>query len=506
MDLRQDPTLLGLPTELILQVLSYLSLRDLLSVGRVNKFLSEQAMDDSLYRPLVQEHVPGTDLDAPKDSTWRELYIRHHPYWFIPKHKLWFADTANTGKLIIARYNHRIDAIEAYALVAERRQPTFLIWDYKPDVIIHTFSPRIQLDLNVPIMRLDKYAYENATGGEGYRLRKEVPMNLFQNDGRPVPGLYSRLMLSLPWPKRITSFGTPVWPPFTLPGSTRVRTDSPSGFRGPSHQPERLSQLSTTTFRTRRWLEFASRQNGIRLTHGAPGMPDIAQVNVRVGEEVSTWATLPEEAYTPTPDKPFRGIFCGDYAGHGCEFLAVLQPDEPQPLPYKAEITMSIRERLDSMSSTESWSPPPAGSEAEGGANPETNALDTVVSDLEVSAADETTRAELAATPQDESIYHGRIEAVKLTGDPNVPRGEYTFIAPDIGPSGLVRVATEEMFRGARVVKSLGHIAARGFHDDGYMASQLIIISPNRLAQYWETFGHVSFYERVDIDQFTKVP
>lgn len=40
---------------------------------------------------------------------------------------------------------------------------------------------------------------------------------------------------------------------------------------------------------------------------------------------------------------------------------------------------------------------------------------------------------------------------------------------------------------------------------DTYMPSQLILISENRMAQYWETFGHVSFYERVDIDQFVRV-
>jgi hypothetical protein len=68
-------------------------------------------------------------------------------------------------------------------------------------------------------------------------------------------------------------------------------------------------------------------------------------------------------------------------------------------------------------------------------------------------------------TKEEESIYRGRIEAVKLTGDPNIPRGEYTFIAPDIGPNGLLRVASEELFKGARIVKSVGHIAARGFRD-----------------------------------------
>jgi hypothetical protein len=37
------------------------------------------------------------------------------------------------------------------------------------------------------------------------------------------------------------------------------------------------------------------------------------------------------------------------------------------------------------------------------------------------------------------------------------------------------------------------------------MTSQLILISHDRLAQYWETFGHVSFYQRVKIEDFTHV-
>lgn len=28
------------------------------------------------------------------------------------------------------------------------------------------------------------------------------------------------------------------------------------------------------------------------------------------------------------------------------------------------------------------------------------------------------------------------------------------------------------------------------------------MISPNRMAQYWVGFGHISFYERVNIDDF----
>merc|ERR1711939_255246 len=104
----------------------------------------------------------------------------------------------------------------------------------------------------------------------------------------------------------------------------------------------------------------------------------------------------------------------------------------------------------------------------------------------------------------DDRVFSGALEAVKLTGDPNVPRGEHTFIADDIGPKGLVRIATEHPFAGARVVRSRGHVAARGFVHDVFIPSQLLIVNQNRLAQYWVPFGHISFYQRVDIDELMR--
>lgn len=120
----------------------------------------------------------------------------------------------------------------------------------------------------------------------------------------------------------------------------------------------------------------------------------------------------------------------------------------------------------------------------------------------------------------------GRLEAIKLTGDPNIPRGEYTFIAPDIGAGGFLRVADEEVFKGARVVRSAGHIAGRGFMEgtlcsihiesrhwisrrltlttDQYTPSQLIMVSHDRLAQFWEAFGHISYFQRVDLEALMK--
>jgi len=117
--------------------------------------------------------------------------------------------------------------------------------------------------------------------------------------------------------------------------------------------------------------------------------------------------------------------------------------------------------------------------------------------------------------------FKGQLVATKLTGDPNVPRGEISFIAPDIGAHGVVGFAHDPVFfegeeededdptfarrPGKRIVRSVGHVAQHGFRNEAYLPSQLVLASEDRLAQYWERLGvppFVSFYQRVDLDAF----
>jgi hypothetical protein len=84
---------------------------------------------------------------------------------------------------------------------------------------------------------------------------------------------------------------------------------------------------------------------------------------------------------------------------------------------------------------------------------------------------DDETKEEWETRKWEERVYRGSIEAIKLTGDPNVPRGEYTFISDDISKAGFVRTATEKIFRGARIVKSRGHVAASMFRNGKYLVT-----------------------------------
>ncbi|KAE8353982.1 hypothetical protein BDV28DRAFT_147539 [Aspergillus coremiiformis] len=181
-----------------------------------------------------------------------------------------------------------------------------------------------------------------------------------------------------------------------------------------------------------------------RWAHFRLGMPTFAPGQ---NETLSTYATLEPELYTPTRRKPYQGIWVGDYSAHGCEFMLFLQRD------------------------SEDGSVDPSESELQHGG----------------------------------IIQQGSLEAIKLTGDPNVPRGEVSFKSDDIGPKGLVRVADEKLFQGARIVRCRGHVAGLGFRDDTFIASQLILISPDCIAHYWEAMGHISYFRRLDVDELIRI-
>ncbi|KAK9454878.1 hypothetical protein V1511DRAFT_501231 [Dipodascopsis uninucleata] len=91
-----------------------------------------------------------------------------------------------------------------------------------------------------------------------------------------------------------------------------------------------------------------------------------------------------------------------------------------------------------------------------------------------------------------------RLEAIKLTGDPNVPRGEYTFTVDDL--SHTERICTDPEFSGARVVSSQGHTAALNFTNSTFSTTELFIISDDEVAHYWIDLYRIKTYRRVNID------
>ncbi|EAW06469.1 F-box protein [Aspergillus clavatus NRRL 1] len=415
-------SLVRLPPELLHQILSYLSATDLARVSLTCRSLAGHTTNDLLWADVVNLYLPFKIYSASPFESFRALYVAYHPCWFIPRNKIWFSDTEHTGNLILARFDPRRGVIEAYRVIAERRGNQFQVWEWNPDVIIQTFHPKVSLWLDDPVLLLKN------TEGQLPRYchgETRMPMAI---ETQHVFNAFSLCSPELPPHPPVDS--NKQWPPPTIPSDHRVYRDvEMEGHRSNGNQRCRDSaQISEHAFRIRRWAHF-------RL-----GMP---MFTAGRSETLSTYGTLDPSLYTPTREKPYQGIWVGDYSAHGCEFLLFIQRD------HDDHSTTSINE------------PEPG---------------------------------------PDEVIQRGSLEAIKLTGDPNVPRGQLSFIANDIGPRGLVRIADEAPYQGSRIVRSKGHVAGIGFRDDTFISSQLILISPDCVAHYWEAMGHISYLRRLDID------
>ncbi|KAL8668417.1 MAG: hypothetical protein Q9168_006951 [Polycauliona sp. 1 TL-2023] len=402
-----------LPAEIIHEILSYLPPLALVSLTRTSKNLRAHALTDALWARLVRENVPHSErLQYYPAESWKNLYISLHPYWFLTRNKLWFSDKAHTGStltgsLVLARYDPRRGCIEGLRLLARQGIHSFESWEWNPEVIIHTFNPEVSLHVDDPIVKIDRGICSSRD------LAKE---EILMNTGY-TRGVRSMLSLCHGLKPEVQDDAMALWPPRLIPAKERVRNESQQLFKGKGHRPSSLHDVSENTFRIRKWVEF-----------GGMG----AALGIHIGEDVMTFSTVPEEYYTPTKEKPWQGIWVGDYSGHGCEFLLLIQSavDKSLSTPKSSSHT-PLQHHLDGPNLRGQRSLP-------------------------------------VGKGQDGSCA-GRLEAIKLTGDPNVPRGEYTWVAEDIGPGGLVRVANEKMFKGARVVKSLGHCAARDFRDGEHL-------------------------------------
>ena len=448
------PCLEGLPAEIINQILALLPPVTLAALLRTSHQLRSHALNDLLWLRLIKDNIPAdTPLPSPAPAkNWRELYTAHHPYWFLTRHKIWFSDRLYSGALLIARYDHRRGCIEAYRLLARHEYPYIVqLWEHDPDVHVHLFKPDVTLMLDDPVIKLNMHSQK------GNRLSNEVKMQTGQ-----TPGIASILSLcyAIPTARQVPSMA--LWPPRTIPAAQRVRSQSASQFRADTYRPKTLSDASDCTFRLRKFLQWSNLMQPLS--------------SIRMGEEVSTYSALVEETYTPTASKPYQGIWVGDYSAHGCEFLLVMQSE------HSLDVDTSRR------SSTASGLPSGLAITKK---DPTDAAADTIekacdqTEHQEEDAVDDQPQQEASSVPLEE-IPSGRIEAIKLTGDLNVPRGECTWFADDISDAGLVRVAEEEQFRGARIVKSMGQVATEHFKHNRYIDSQLILISHDTIAQYWQ--------------------
>lgn len=445
-------SLLALPAELITHILSFLPPPHLAQISRSCRVIRRLADSELFWSRFVQQELaPEAKINPPSPcQSWKELYASHFPYWFLPKHRIWIADRALggggvvMGAVIVVRYDPRRGCIEGYRLVARHGQHEIYTWEYDHDVIIHSFSPEVSLHFEDPIIKLDLRPpkYED-------RVRGETEMQC-----SPGNAIKSTMSLCRPIAPELQAPSMQLWPPRKIPAKQRVRSDSGNAFRGEGHRPKVWEEASDCAFRLRRGIDFQRR---------TPGIPSI-----RMGESITTVSTLLPESYTPTPAKPYQGIWVGDYSGHGCEFLLIMQKRVSKNAPRIAPSSwradeFEVQERSHGVELDDVFQSNPRSDE------PAETSPSPPPASLRQHDAGNDAQSERGA------VVYNRLEAIKLTGDPNVPRGQYTWVAEDIGSDGLIRIANEDPFKGARVVKSFGHTAARGFRNGSSLIDSTLI-------------------------------
>ncbi|KAK0649014.1 hypothetical protein B0T16DRAFT_308003, partial [Cercophora newfieldiana] len=458
-----------LPTELIDCVLRYLSPIDLLTVSATCRALYNIATSEHLWQAHVQDNVPGQRVTTPYPLTsFRALYEAHDPRWFLPKYKIWFSDVPGLiGRLVVMRYDQRRGCIEGYQLLTINNDTTEGAWEADPTVRIQNFEPKHVLHLDRPIVRLpavqpgtiaeEEQRIGSITDKRRSRFRCGIHMELGANDATRSDFMHAQA-LSPEEPDNIITSRFPysgLWPPPTFPAPHRVSGAGPYGEeewpRSDDDPPRRRADISDRCFRIRTVF------HEITLTVlNFIARPIEDPLPMVFGGQLATYATLDPHLYTPTPEKPYRGVWVGDYSVHGCEYVLIHQPDDAPGVTFDPESLVQGEEESDEA---------------------------------------------FSQRKTDAMVYRGRLEAIKLTGDPHVPRGEITFSVDDLGEGGFLGVLEDPPFAGTRVVRSRGHVAEQGFRQDDFLSSRLFLISHDCLAQHWKEFRHISFFRRVDIDQ-----
>ncbi|KAK6333101.1 hypothetical protein TWF718_010924 [Orbilia javanica] len=424
--------LLLLPSEILHQILLYLPAISLYAISLTCHSLQTHSFADALWENIVD----SPDLPSPHPYlSYRSLHHALAPHLYL-KRKIFIGDRQYFGSILVSKYMPISGTLEAFSFTGTYSSDPaeFSTWSYNPDVIICPFSPEVNIR-EEPELKISPNSKASADG-EIPVSRRGILATFFRAEAILQRDVYSQMA---------------VWPPMTIPAETRVRNESPSGFKNGANSkqigpfirlPSNISingtfvsvggvndvmgaavdrsafivqQSKATPNESAKWKADELRQRSgypsetaFRLRRWAV-LGDTSgdlENRFRMGERVETFAELDEELWTPTPEYPYRGIWAGDYGPHGTEFLLFHQPK-----------TSSPRKRL---------------------------------------------------------------EIVKLTGDPNVPRGEYTLIVDDL--SQPLRIADEEEIEwpGAKVYHARGRVAAQEFRNDKFIDVHLIIPEPEK--------------------------
>jgi hypothetical protein len=330
------------------------------------------------------------------------------------KSRFWLSDEQPSGQLVIAQFDPVHLCIEAWVIGAHCQDLENRPWTLDPEVLIREVNTSVYIDRRQLVFRLGVKHEHWSRDEEHHGLPRKRASRVNVESNAPTE---SQMILSLgnSWTGLpvVEDFAT--WPTPHMTSPARTPSISTSEGRLAADQSVTVPTACHPTFQLRIRVEH-HQDDGTTGTDRSDTTHESGMV-----EEIITYGTISPTSYTPTIEKPWQGIWCGDYFDHGVEFLLMLQP-EPSNEATKPKTVYGVQEQC----------------------------LEQLGSRLDENP--------LLSHHPCRSLL-----AVKLTGDSNVPRWKYSFMVPDLFDTGLLRVAGEEEFRGAPVIRSWLHVAAQNF-------------------------------------------
>jgi len=110
-------SLLGLPSELVQHILAFLQPTDLAIVAQVCRRLYTESYEDTIWHSKINAYFRAPIPKPATTKSFRELYVAHHPHWFLLSKRLWFGDSEPSGKLLAAKYDESTGSINAYTVL-----------------------------------------------------------------------------------------------------------------------------------------------------------------------------------------------------------------------------------------------------------------------------------------------------------------------------------------------------------------------------------------------------
>ncbi|KAI9889294.1 MAG: hypothetical protein M1814_005601 [Vezdaea aestivalis] len=388
--------ILDLPTEVILQIFGLLSPQDLCRIQRTSSAARTLAQDKGIWQDLVQDAVPGLKITStgPLES-FQALYASQYPNWFLLKNRVWISDRGWVGKIVLNFFDPRRGCIEGLVLLCGTQPIKHVRWKPGRPIWVTLFEPEVKLYMDSPELRLKPKPMVEERDLLAYAPGFYSSIRMDPLSHRDSP--HSSFILAKSIPETAQYAESSLWPVNLIPSKSRVRILPDNEFDDP---PRKISEINQNAFRIVK-----------RTAVESFNVPLMTRV-------LDTYSGLNPDLYRPTSERPYQGIWVGDYSSHGAEFLLVRQilPED---------------ENSDS---------------------------GPVLPDVQSSSETIETSEDLPKGDR------GRLEAIKLTGDPNIPQGHYTWVA-DVGLSGLIRLNSDDFFGRCRVVRACGQVADHGFRN-----------------------------------------